>query len=277
VAAQAWATRAPVLVRRLDPDDDPTALALLPEARNVVALHLPLGDSREGVIVLEHGGHPLKARVPRRRLAMLGQFTAHATLALRSAQLLEERERIAAQDGLTGLANRREFDRTLRRDVGRAVRTGEPLSLIVFDVDHFKAINDNQGHLAGDDVLRQLSGVLIGAVREMDLVARYGGEEFAVILPRCDREDAARVAERVVRAVRDDPGLENVTLSGGLATIPANASSGLTLVEAADEAMYASKREGRNRLTASSRLATHHAESPSPAPEAEERAQPLVS
>lgn len=258
VTVSAWELREPQLVRRLDQASDPVATDLLPGATNVVVLPLQVDGSNSGIIFLEHGGNPVNARLPRRTLVMLVQFAGHAALSLRNARLLAERERLAASDGLTGLANRREFDQTLAREVNRAERTREPLSLIVFDVDHFKMINDTRGHLGGDEVLRALADVLAGAVREMDLVARYGGEEFAVILPRCDQHDAIRVVERITATSRQRSDLDGVTMSSGVATIPFNAEDGLSLVAAADEALYESKRAGRNRYSVSGRRPDNH-------------------
>jgi diguanylate cyclase (GGDEF)-like protein len=249
VAFSAWANREPQLVRRLTSADDPAAAALLPDAKNVVVLPLEIDGHDSGIVLLEHGGNPITSRLPKGTLLALTQFASHAALSLRNARLLAERERQAAIDGLTGLANRREFDQVLPREVSRVERTGEPLSLVVFDVDHFKKINDTHGHLAGDEVLRAIGNVLADAVRDMDLVARYGGEEFAVILPRCDQGDAIHVVERVSGAMRDDPRLEGVTISAGVATMPLNATDGLALIAAADGALYESKRSGRNRYT----------------------------
>jgi diguanylate cyclase len=189
---------------------------------------------------------------------MLTQFTSHAALSLRNARLLAERSRQAAIDGLTGLANRREFERVLGREVNRSQHSADALSLVVFDVDHFKQINDSRGHLAGDEVLRAIAQVLGHSVREMDLVARYGGEEFAVILPRCDQDEAVRVVLRIEAGLGTHPELRGVTLSSGVATMPVNGSDGLALVGAADEALYESKRSGRNRYTVSSRRADTH-------------------
>ncbi|MGH9055401.1 MAG: diguanylate cyclase [Acidimicrobiales bacterium] len=249
VATNAWERREPLLLRRLDRVGSPAADALIPDGRNVVVLPLQIDDHDSGIVVLEHGGNPFTARLPRRTLVMLGQFASYAALSLHNARLLAERERLATIDGLTGLANRREFDRVLAREVSRAERTHEPLSLVVFDVDHFKTVNDTRGHLAGDEVLRSIGGVLGGAVREMDLVARYGGEEFALVLPGCAQDDAVRVVCRVTESMGAKADLEGITLSSGVATLPLNASDGLALVGAADAALYESKRAGRDRST----------------------------
>jgi diguanylate cyclase (GGDEF)-like protein len=253
VAVAAWEAREAVLLKHMSSDEDPVAAGMLPDAVNVVALPLQIEGDDSGLILLEYGGNALTARLPKRTLVMLAQFTAHAALALRSARLLAERERLASMDGLTGLANRREFDKVLSGEVNRAERSREPLSLVVFDLDHFKEINDSRGHLAGDEVLRAIGQVMTAAVREMDLVARYGGEEFAIVLPRCDQHDAVRVVERIKHASDESELLEGVTLSAGIATLPFNADDGLSLVAAADEALYESKRAGRNRYTISVR------------------------
>jgi diguanylate cyclase (GGDEF)-like protein len=253
VATEVRGSREPRLLKRLDSTRDPVADALLPGARNVVALPLELEGGDRGLLLLEHGGHPLDARLPRRTLVMLGEFSIHAVLSVSNSRLLAERERLATIDGLTGLANRREFDQVLTREVNRSARSGEPLSLVVVDVDHFKRINDTRGHLAGDEVLRALAAVLSTAMREMDLVARYGGEEFAVVLPRCDQIDAVRVIRRFTSLMRRCPELEGVTVSSGVATMPDNVSGAEELISAADEALYESKRAGRDRYTISSR------------------------
>jgi diguanylate cyclase (GGDEF)-like protein len=258
VAKQAWAGREPLLVRQIDPSQNPIAGTVLPSARNAVVLPLQIDSRDSGIVLLEHGGNPLKTRLPRRTLVMLSQFTAHAALALRNVRLLAERERQAAIDGLTGLANRREFDLALAREVSRSERTGDPLSLVVLDLDHFKEVNDSRGHLAGDEVLRAIGKVLASSVREMDLVARYGGEEFAMVLPRCDLTDAVAVVARVTDSVGRHEGLQGITLSSGVASLPLNASAGVDLVAAADEALYESKRAGRNRYTVSNRHGNSH-------------------
>jgi two-component system cell cycle response regulator len=253
VTAAAWSAGEPVLVRHLSGDDNPGASHLLPNARNVVVLPTHLDGGQLGIVMAEHGGNPLTSRLPKRVLLMLGQFVWHAELAVRNARLLAERERLAAIDGLTGVANRREFDAVLGREVNRTKRSREPLSLAIFDLDHFKSVNDTHGHLAGDEVLRRFAAVLQEAVRDMDLVARYGGEEFAVILPRCEVSDAVQVVERVTRLLRATDQLRGITVSAGVASLPLNASTPLALVAAADDALFESKRNGRNRYTLSDR------------------------
>lgn len=163
-----------------------------------------------------------------------------------------ELERLTRIDGLTGLGNRRYFDEYLAAEWKRAQRTRNPLSVLMIDVDHFKRYNDAYGHLAGDDVLKQVAGVIQnGACRATDLAARFGGEEFVVVLTDVPPDGAAHVAERMVQGVRDlniPHGPGRVTISVGVATAWPNAETGPGgLVNAADLALFRAKNSGRDR------------------------------
>ncbi len=179
--------------------------------------------------------------------ASLEQQVRERTEALSIAN--QELERLATVDGLTGLHNRRRFDTKLQEEFQLLRRTGRGFSLILIDVDHFKAINDEHGHQKGDEVLRQLAHLLTRCMRNTDFVARYGGEEFAVLLP--DLQDEAEgwaVAEKIRAAVAaySFPGVGRVTASLGLScALKDDASSG-EVVERADMALYKAKLAGRN-------------------------------
>ncbi|MGX4644176.1 diguanylate cyclase [Massilia sp. SYSU DXS3249] len=165
-------------------------------------------------------------------------------------------EKLATRDGLTGLANRRCFDDTIAAEWTRALRLRQPLSLLMVDVDNFKAYNDANGHLGGDECLKRIATAVASEMRANDLVARYGGEEFAVILPNQSLKGAAIVAERIRRRVESlqlpnglAP-LRQVTVSIGAATAIAGPdSSPNELVAIADAALYRAKHLGRNRIS----------------------------
>jgi diguanylate cyclase (GGDEF)-like protein/PAS domain S-box-containing protein len=165
-------------------------------------------------------------------------------------------EQLATRDGLTGLANRRCFDETLHGEWARALRQRQPLSLLMVDVDNFKAYNDANGHLGGDECLKRVATAVASEMRANDLVARYGGEEFAVILPNQSLKGAATVAERIRARVEQlqvpnalIPG-QHVTVSIGAATAIASPDNRAgDLVATADAALYRAKHMGRNRIS----------------------------
>jgi diguanylate cyclase (GGDEF)-like protein/PAS domain S-box-containing protein len=165
-------------------------------------------------------------------------------------------EQLATRDGLTGLANRRCFDDTLHAEWARALRQKTPLSLLMVDVDNFKAYNDAHGHLGGDECLKRIATAVASEMRANDLVARYGGEEFAVILPNQSLKGAAIVAERIRTRVeqlqvpnRLAP-TQHVTVSIGAATAIAGPDNDASqLVAIADAALYRAKHLGRNRIS----------------------------
>lgn len=175
------------------------------------------------------------------------------------AENLEQNQRtlteMATIDGLTGVFNRREFNRRLTIEIERSLREGYPVSLLMVDIDHFKKINDIYGHQSGDDALRHISGLIKQEVRPGDLPARYGGEEFAVILPYANSTEAFAVAERLRIliedqdiAIQDNLNKIKVTASLGCSTFPVDAQTENALMAEADAALYRAKESGRNRV-----------------------------
>jgi diguanylate cyclase (GGDEF)-like protein len=182
----------------------------------------------------------------------LAVFAAQAGLALENARLYAEQQKLATTDGLTGLANRRYFDIELARELQRAERHKRSTALIMIDLDDFKSYNDRYGHPTGDDLLRAIAMMLGQYVRTLDTAARYGGEEFVLILPETQAESACGAAERLRELVAQlplsaDNAKSRVTISLGVAVAPLHGLTPLELVEAADRALYAAKRAGKNR------------------------------
>src|SRR5688572_13970855 len=165
----------------------------------------------------------------------------------------EEIYKMTIVDALTGAHNKRYFLEFLEREIARCSRYGRPLSLLMFDIDHFKAINDTHGHLTGDFVLREMSRRLLGRVRKEELLARYGGEEFAAVLPETDHRGAMHVAEEL-RGIVGNEAFEyegdtiTVTISVGVDTVHGENVDPLTFIKRADDKLYQAKRAGRNRV-----------------------------
>jgi diguanylate cyclase (GGDEF)-like protein len=165
----------------------------------------------------------------------------------------EEIYRLTTVDGLTQIFNRRYFVETLEREIGRALRYRRELSLIMFDVDRFKTVNDTHGHLAGDYVLKHLASVIRARIRREDVLARYGGEEFGIVLPEIDHYNAMQFAEKVRRLIeqadfRFEDVVIPVTVSVGVASLKGEVEDVLEFVRAADENLFAAKEAGRNRV-----------------------------
>jgi diguanylate cyclase (GGDEF)-like protein len=247
ILSRAWSERRSQLVRTLQPNADPLLATLLPDARNVVLVPMSAEGELVGALVVEYGRG--RDRIRRWTLAVVERFAAHAALVIHNAMLLKEIRRLAATDGLTGIANRRTFEETLAREISRAERTGNPVTLVMIDVDRFKRLNDERGHQVGDAVLQALGSGLSENLRPFDTVARYGGEEFAVIMPGCTVEESVIAAERIRRRAVASTPVPEVTLSAGAATFPDSARDASELVGRADAALYESKRAGRDRLT----------------------------
>lgn len=181
--------------------------------------------------------------------------------ARRLSAVMNQLRQQATRDKLTGLINRREFDRLLDEEWQRSTRFRHGFSLVIIDIDFFKKVNDTYGHQAGDAVLQHVASLLAGQVRSIDRIARYGGEEFAVIMVETDRAHARDTIDRLRALLADTPCVipeKNltipVTMSAGVASAPEDAETLQQLIEAADAALYSAKKSGRNRVfTAKSR------------------------
>ncbi|MCD4672820.1 MAG: GGDEF domain-containing protein [Anaerolineaceae bacterium] len=175
-------------------------------------------------------------------------------LTVENLRLREELRMQAVRDPLTGLYNRRYLEAALEREISRALRKDMMLGVIMLDIDHFKQFNDRYGHDVGDIVLRQIGLFLQSSVRSGDIVCRFGGEEFLVILPEIDLESAIQRAESLRLGVQTLNNKkhrlfpEQLSISLGVALCPLHGDSGHAVMQAADQAMYQAKREGRNRV-----------------------------
>jgi diguanylate cyclase (GGDEF)-like protein len=208
---------------------------------------------RQELVARIRGALRLKAEMDRRKAREADLIEVTRQLALANRELA----RLSALDPLTGIPNRRQLDELLDAEWKRAVRSENPLSLLILDVDCFKSYNDTYGHQRGDSCLREVATTLCDAVqRPSDIVARYGGEEFVVILPDTDVGGAAHVAERLRARVagramehRASDVAGHVTISVGVAaTIPRRDSLVAALISSADQALYEAKQAGRNRV-----------------------------
>ncbi|HJV29016.1 MAG TPA: diguanylate cyclase, partial [Gaiellaceae bacterium] len=216
--------------------------------RGTDQLELPLqaGESTFGTLFLFGRNFDDESRLT--AASLVGQ----SVIALDNAKLHRIVERQAFVDGLTGLANRRQAEDSLATELSRAARFGGPLSIVIGDLDGFKAVNDDHGHPVGDTVLREFARMLERSVRDVDVAARWGGEEFLLVLPGTDAEGAVRLAERIREQLEGQTlltpnGAVRVTASFGVAEAQEE-SRPTQLVAAADAALYEAKRSGKNRV-----------------------------
>jgi diguanylate cyclase (GGDEF)-like protein len=224
-------------------------------AESLMAIALKTGSRNIGALILtgRRGAFDMVT------LRVLGLLCNHAAAILWKIRILEQIERVAARDGLTGLYNRRTFDDYLSRTLAVEERRDGRFAVILLDIDHFKKLNDTYGHPAGDAALKNTARVLERQLRKGDQAARYGGEEFVVILPGADEDGALHIAERVRRALEKDQlvfegARISVTASLGVAVWPADGKDTTTLLASVDRALYAAKQGGRNQVSVASRL-----------------------
>lgn len=222
----------------------------LGDSRSLIATPLIRGKAVIGVLHVWSGAREAFTPEDWRLVSLLGDLTS---VAIQNALLYQRTQEEAITDGLTEVFVHRYFQERLAEEMKRAREGGGKLTLLMVDIDNFKAFNDTYGHLTGDTVLRGIAQVLREGVRGTDIVARYGGEEFAVLLVETGRDPGALVAERLRAGVeaynfQDISMTKPVTVSMGLACFPENAPDERGLIEVADEALYAAKRSGKNRV-----------------------------
>jgi len=223
-------------------------------------LCLPLMAQGESLGVLYFclnagSGRVRKALTSQQKIFFYMNFAETLAMALANIRLRESLQHQAIRDPLTGLFNRRYLQETLRRELKRVTRSEEPLTIVSFDIDHFKRFNDTHGHDAGDEVLRAVAEILQSRTRAEDIACRLGGEEFALVYPGMPAEVAIGRVESIRQEVERHEvfhlgkRLETVTLSAGIAVFPSHGTDGDALLHAADQALYQSKKAGRNRAT----------------------------
>ena len=186
-------------------------------------------------------------------LKILELFTAHAAAAIRNARLHQQLSLLAITDSLTGIFNRRHFFEMAESEFQEAVRYNRPLSVLMFDLDLFKHINDKYGHSKGDDILRTVAQCCATTVRQTDILGRYGGEEFVAVLPQTGSKKAIALADRLRQVISSNPipaedGSLTVTASFGVSTFSAETKNLMQLLNRADAALYQAKQSGRNRV-----------------------------
>jgi diguanylate cyclase (GGDEF)-like protein len=248
----------------LEPGEALAAVGI--EDREVLALPLVLDDRIVGGLWILSDGRLFRPDEVRRAELLIAQSEVSLVNAERFLQAREK----AFIDDVTDLYNARYLMSSLDREVSRAERQDLDLSVVFLDLDRFKRVNDEYGHLVGSQVLRELGALLQGSVRSIDTVARYGGDEFTIVLVDTGLEGAMQVAERIRRTVEltpfgTDRGLSlRLTISGGVAAFPSHGATRETLIDQADKAMYRGKSLGRNRICSAEELDEAACSEPSP-------------
>jgi len=205
-----------------------------------------------GLLCLTGAGGKVISSITRQRLAVAAGETIK--LSLYNLKLRDDLRQQAIHDPLTGLCNRRYLEENLGRELHRAWRGNSPLCVVMLDLDNFKAFNDTFGHDGGDSLLRELAHMLREKLRKSDISCRYGGDEFVLVLPDSSLADTRQHVEQIrvlvkeLQIKRGGPPLETITVSAGVAGAPEHGSTAAELLQAADNAMYAAKRAGGNRI-----------------------------
>lgn len=217
--------------------------------KSLVAAPLIFHDKVVGILYVDDFR---KRKFQKGALKLLSILTSFAAMAIDNARLHKETFKLAISDGLTGLYNHRYFQEVLDDEIARSKRYNLYSSLIMLDIDNFKALNDTYGHQAGDKILTDVANCILKSIREVDCAARYGGEEFAIILPEIDIDSAFVVAERIRKNVSaltstyTDLNISQISVTVGIASYPIDALDKEELIRRSDEALYHGKNKGKN-------------------------------
>jgi diguanylate cyclase (GGDEF)-like protein len=237
------------------PDGPCLCAPIMAQGELLGMLHVQLGSE------VAHLPQVLRERRLKSQEVWAQTVSEHIALSLANLRMRDSLRVQAVRDSLTGLYNRRYMEQALERELLRATRSHRTVGLIMLDLDHFKAFNDSHGHAAGDALLRVLGDYLVTHVRAEDIACRYGGEEFVLILPEASLEMSQARAEQLWKGVQalqvNHRGelLRGVAVSAGVAAFPAHGRTAAEVLRAADEAMYAAKRNGRNRVEIAGQVA----------------------
>ncbi len=225
-----------------------TSDALFHETRSRMCIPLVSFGQKLGVLALASSHAGAFDDADRQSMESVADMCATA---IQNAHHVERVRQLAYIDGLTGIFNRRFFELRIGEEIERAKRFNTGMAIIIIDIDHFKRLNDEFGHLLGDEVLRQVSSIFSQHLRKIDVVCRYGGEEFVIVLSQTGAEHAMKVAQKLRNLVAEwqFPGVPRpVYISAGVATFPEHGTERDQLVKAADSALYTAKQTGRNRV-----------------------------
>lgn len=245
------ATSATVIEKDLSAEPD--SFRLFKESASRMSIPLISFGHTLGVLTLHSSERNAFRQSELQSLESVADICANS---IQNAHYVERVKQLAYLDGLTGIFNRRFFELRIMEEIERARRFGTGMAVIMADIDQFKRLNDEFGHLLGDEVLRQVSSLFNQQLRKIDVVCRYGGEEFAILLTQTNEKQAAAIAEKLRRLVESFqfPGVpRRVTISAGVAAFPAHGRTRDEMVRAADNGLYAAKLEGRNRVCLATR------------------------
>jgi diguanylate cyclase (GGDEF)-like protein len=225
---------------------------------SLLSMPMVLHNRLIGVLNIHHQRNNAFSPVAQQMAQAIADQTA---ISIENSRLYEKTRTLSATDDLTGLANRRQFQDYLQREWAQSRRYHSNFSLLMLDIDHFKAFNDTNGHLKGDIVLKKVAALLLQNTRGIDLVARFGGEEFIILLPKSDKEGSLAVAKKLCSCIESEyfNGMElsqpekKLTVSIGTSTFPTDSTDVYDLLNRADEALYQVKRNGRNHARVWSR------------------------